>query len=197
MFTSRAEYRTLLRQDNADSRLTPKAYALGLASEDRLRQMENQAAKSDGLLSFFKKTSILPADINPILTEKNSAPVNQSLKMSKVLSRPNITIDDFLSHDQVASFVADNEIDKTVLEQVEIQVKYAGYIAKEKLQADKLTQLEHVPIPENFDYVKVKSLSYEARQKLTQIKPVTIAQASRISGVSPSDLSVLLVYMGR
>ena len=197
MFTSRAEYRTLLRQDNADTRLTPRSYALGLASEERLRQMERQAAKSDSLLSFFNKTSILPDSINPILTEKDSAPVKQSLKMSKVLSRPNITINDFLSQDQVASFVSENEIDKSVLEQVEIQVKYAGYIAKEKLQADKLTQLEHVPIPENFDFNKVKSLSFEARQKLTQIKPVTIAQASRISGVSPSDLSVLLVYMGR
>ena len=197
MFTSRAEYRTLLRQDNADTRLTPRSYALGLASEERLHQMERQAAKSDSLLSFFNKTSILPDAINPILTEKDSAPVKQSLKMSKVLSRPNITINDFLSQDQVASFVSDNEIDKSVLEQVEIQVKYAGYIAKEKLQADKLTQLEHVPIPENFDFKKVKSLSFEARQKLTQIKPVTIAQASRISGVSPSDLSVLLVYMGR
>lgn len=197
MFTSRAEYRTLLRQDNADVRLTPKSHAIGLATDERLRLMQTQAEKSRKLLSFFTKTSIAPEDINPVLTNKSSAPVKQSLKMSKVLARPNITIDDFMEQKSVADFVSENHIDSAVLEQVEIQVKYAGYIAKEKAQADKLTQLDHVPIPKDFDYDKVKSLSIEARQKLSKIKPVTIAQASRISGVSPSDLSVLLVYMGR
>lgn len=197
MFTSRAEYRTLLRQDNADVRLTPKAHAIGLATDTRLRLMEAQAEKANKLLSFFTKTSIRPEEINPVLANKSSAPVKQSLKMSKVLARPNITIEDFMGHQPVADFVSENHIDNAVLEQVEIQVKYAGYIAKEKAQADKLTQLDHVPIPKDFDYEKVKSLSIEARQKLTEIKPVTIAQASRISGVSPSDLSVLLVYMGR
>lgn len=197
MFTSRAEYRTLLRQDNADVRLTPKAHAIGLATDERLHLMQTQAEKSRKLLSFFTKTSIVPEDINPVLTNKSSAPVKQSLKMGKVLARPNITIDDFMGYQPVAEFVSENHIDNAVLEQVEIQVKYAGYIAKEKAQADKLTQLDHVPIPKDFDYDKVKSLSIEARQKLTEIKPVTIAQASRISGVSPSDLSVLLVYMGR
>ncbi|MGB0254982.1 MAG: hypothetical protein ACPF95_02280 [Flavobacteriaceae bacterium] len=159
--------------------------------------MQTQAEKSRKLLSFFTKTSIRPEEINPVLENKSSAPVKQSLKMGKVLARPNITIDDFMKHKPVADFVSENYIDSAVLEQVEIQVKYAGYIAKEKAQADKLTQLDHVPIPKGFDYEKVKSLSIEARQKLTEIKPVTIAQASRISGVSPSDLSVLLVYMGR
>ncbi len=197
MFTSRAEYRTLLRQDNADVRLTPKSHAIGLATDERLHLMQTQAEKSRKLLSFFTKTSIAPEDINPVLTNKSSAPVKQSLKMSKVLARPNITIDDFMKHKPVADFVSENHIDSAVLEQVEIQVKYAGYIAKEKAQADKLTQLDHVPIPKDFDYEKVKSLSIEARQKLSKIKPITIAQASRISGVSPSDLSVLLVYMGR
>lgn len=197
MFTSRAEYRTLLRQDNADVRLTPKAHTIGLATDERLRQMEAQAGKTNKLLSFFTKTSIRPEEINPVLANKSSAPVKQSLKLSKVLARPNITIDDFMEHKPVADFVSENHIDSAVLEQVEIRVKYAGYIAKEKAQADKLTQLDHVPIPKDFDYEKVKSLSIEARQKLTEIKPVTIAQASRISGVSPSDLSVLLVYMGR
>jgi tRNA uridine 5-carboxymethylaminomethyl modification enzyme len=197
MFTSRAEYRTLLRQDNADVRLTPKSHATGLATDERLHLMQTQAEKSRKLLSFFTKTSITPEDINPVLTNKSSAPVKQSLKMSKVLARPNITIDDFIEQKSVADFVSENHIDSAVLEQVEIQVKYAGYIAKEKAQADKLTQLDHVPIPKDFDYYKVKSLSIEARQKLSKIKPVTIAQASRISGVSPSDLSVLLVYMGR
>ena len=197
MFTSRAEYRTLLRQDNADVRLTPKAYKLGLATDERLKQMEQQFHKSQKLISFFTKTSIRPEDVNPMLEYKSSALVKQSLKMSKVLSRPNITIDDFLAQQSVADFVEEHNMDRSVLEQAEIQIKYAGYIAKEKAQADKLTQLDHVPIPKEFDYNKVKSLSTEARQKLTKIKPVTIAQASRISGVSPSDLSVLLVYMGR
>ena len=132
-----------------------------------------------------------------MLENKASAKVKQSLKMSKVLSRPNITMQDFLSYKPVADYVAEHDLDSSVLEQAEIQIKYAGYIAKEKAQADKLTQLDYVPIPKEFDYDKVKSLSIEARQKLTKIKPVTIAQASRISGVSPSDLSVLLVYMGR
>ena len=117
--------------------------------------------------------------------------------MAKVLARPNLTIADFLKLDSVNDFVAKENMDTATLEQVEIQVKYAGYIAKEKLQADKLSSLEHVPIPKEFNYDKVKSLSIEARQKLNKIQPVTIAQASRISGVSPSDLSVLLVYMGR
>ena len=197
MFTSRAEYRTLLRQDNADIRLTPKSHAIGLATDERLRQMESQADKSEMLFSFFAKTSIRPENINPVLENKASAPVKQSLKMSKVLARPNISIDDFMDYQPVVDFVSEHQINNAVLEQVEIQVKYAGYIAKEKAQADKLTQLDYVSIPKDFDYKKVKSLSIEARQKLTEIKPVTIAQASRISGVSPSDLSVLLVYMGR
>ena len=132
-----------------------------------------------------------------MLENNASAPVKQSLKMGKVLSRPNMTMNDFLSHKPVVDFVTKHEMDTTVLEQAEIQIKYAGYIAKEKAQADKLTQLDYVQIPKEFDYEKIKSLSIEARQKLAKIKPVTIAQASRISGVSPSDLSVLLVYMGR
>lgn len=197
MFTSRAEYRTLLRQDNADVRLTPKAHAVGLATDERLRQMERQSKKAQLLISFFNKTSIRPDEINPLLLEKKSAPVKQSLKMSKVLARPNITIGDLLTHKPVVAYVTEQDMDKPVLEQVEIQIKYAGYIAKEKAQADKLTQLDHLTIPEGFDYKKVKSLSIEARQKLIKIKPITIAQASRISGVSPSDISVLLVYMGR
>jgi len=197
MFTSRAEYRTLLRQDNADVRLTPKAHAVGLATDERLQQMERQSNKAQSLISFFNKTSIRPEQVNPILLQNESAPVKQSLKMSKVLARPNITIEDLLTHKPVVDYVAAQDMDAYVLEQAEIQIKYAGYIAKEKAQADKLTQLDHVPIPKEFDYEKVKSLSIEARQKLSKIKPVTIAQASRISGVSPSDLSVLLVYMGR
>ena len=197
MFTSRAEYRTLLRQDNADLRLTPKSHEIGLASDKRMRLLDTKSRKASSLLRFFEKTSVIPEDINPILTNKASNPVKQSLKMGKVLARPNVEIKDFLALDNVYDFVKKESIDTATLEQVEIQVKYAGYIAKEKAQADKLSSLEHVPIPKNFDYEKVKSLSIEARQKLNKIQPVSIAQASRISGVSPSDLSVLLVYMGR
>ncbi len=197
MFTSRAEYRTLLRQDNADLRLTPKGYEIGLASEDRLKRMEEKREKSHDFVRFFEKTSVLPEAINPILERLDSALVKQSAKMVKSFSRPKVTMKDMLELDAVSNYVTENNLNEEVLEQAEIQVKYAGYIAKEKNNADKLHRLEDVRIPPNFDYSKLKSLSFEAREKLKDIQPVTIAQASRISGVSPSDISVLLVYMGR
>lgn len=197
MFTSRAEYRTLLRQDNADLRLTPKGYALGLASEERLRKMQDKERKSDAFINFFRNTSFSPEDINPILEEVSSAPVKQADKMYKVFSRPNVTMDHMLQLEEVANYVDTHRLGREVMEQAEIQVKYSGYIAKEKNNADKLQRLENIKIPEGFDYTKLKSLSYEAREKLQDIKPVTISQASRISGVSPSDISVLLVFMGR
>jgi tRNA uridine 5-carboxymethylaminomethyl modification enzyme len=197
MFTSRAEYRTLLRQDNADARLTPKSFAIGLASEERLKRMEKKFAASNAMVQFFKETSVTMAEANPILEEKESAPIVQSDKMFKVFSRPQIDLEDFLKFEKVANYVAENNLDKEILEQAEIQVKYSGYIEKERNNADKLTRLEDVKIPENFDYNKIKSMSIEAKQKLSKIRPVTISQASRISGVSPSDISVLLIYMGR
>lgn len=197
MFTSRAEYRTLLRQDNADLRLTPKGYALGLASIDRLKRMEEKEKNANAFIKFFKDTSVLPVDINPILDSVSSALVKQSDKMVKAFSRPKVTMNHMLQLKEVSDYVAENNLDREVLEQTEIQVKYSGYIAKEKNNADKLQRLEGVKIPSNFDYTKLKSLSFEAREKLQNIRPVTIAQASRISGVSPSDISVLLVYMGR
>ena len=197
MFTSRAEYRTLLRQDNADNRLTPKSFAIGLASEKRMRRMEEKFAASDKMVSFFKETSVTMAEANPILEAKDSAPIVQSDKMFKVFSRPQIDLEDFLKFEKVANYVADNNLDKEILEQAEIQVKYSGYIEKERMNADKLTRLEDVKIPENFDYDKIKSMSIEAKQKLSKIRPITISQASRISGVSPSDVSVLLIHMGR
>ncbi len=197
MFTSRAEYRTLLRQDNADLRLTPKGFAIGLAGEDRLRRMEEKERKSNAFVKFFKDTSVLPEDINPILKSVDSALVSQSDKMYKAFSRPKVTMKHMLGLDAVSEFVHENELDREVLEQTEIQVKYSGYIAKEKVNADKLHRLENVKIPDNFDYSKLKSLSFEAREKLEAIRPVNISQASRISGVSPSDISVLLVFMGR
>ena len=197
MFTSRAEYRTLLRQDNADLRLTPKGFSLGLASKERMERMEEKLKKSERFVRFFKETSVLPKDINPILESVQSNTVKQSDKMFKAFSRPKVTMEHMLQLDAVSSFVETHEIDREVLEQTEVQVKYSGYIAKEKVNADKLHRLEAVKIPSNFDYSKLKSLSYEAREKLTAIQPVTISQASRISGVTPSDISVLLVFLGR
>jgi tRNA uridine 5-carboxymethylaminomethyl modification enzyme len=197
MFTSRAEYRTLLRQDNADFRLTPMSHNIGLASDERLRLMEQKKQKSEAFIGFFKESSVAPELINPILEAKNSATVKQSDKLFKPLSRPNITMHDMQKIDLVSSYIDKHDLDHEVLQQTEIQIKYAGYIAKEKNNADKLNRLEGIKIPESFDYSKLKSLSYEAKEKLSAIKPVTVSQASRISGVSPNDISVMLVYMGR
>ena len=197
MFTSRAEYRTLLRQDNADFRLTPMSHNIGLASDERLRLMEEKKQKSEAFVDFFKESSVTPEVINPILEEKDSATVKQSDKLFKPLSRPNITMQDMQKIDFVTSYINQHDLDHEVLQQTEIQIKYAGYIAKEKNNADKLNRLEGIKIPEGFDYSKLKSLSYEAKEKLSAIKPVTVSQASRISGVSPNDISVMLVYMGR
>tara|TARA_R110002050_G_scaffold178088_4_gene311350 strand:- start:8020 stop:9888 length:1869 start_codon:yes stop_codon:yes gene_type:complete len=197
MFTSRAEYRTLLRQDNADLRLTPRSFEMGLAKRDRLEKMEEKERKSNAFVEFFRETSFKPEEINPILEKLDSSTVKQPDKMFKVFSRPKVTMHHMMQLDGVSEFIKDNDLDREILEQAEIQVKYSGYIAKEKNNADKLQRLENIKIPKGFDYSKLKSLSYEAREKLKAIQPVTISQASRISGVSPSDISVLLVYMGR
>ncbi len=197
MFTSRAEYRTLLRQDNADLRLTPKSHGIGLATDARLKRMEEKESKSDAFIKFFRNTSVSPEDINPILGSLDSALVNQSDKLFKAFSRPKVTMQHMLQLNMVSEFVTVNNLDREVMEQTEIQVKYSGYIQKEKNNADKLQRLENIRIPADFDYFKLKSLSFEAREKLNAIRPVTISQASRISGVSPSDISVLLVFMGR
>ena len=197
MFTSRAEYRTLLRQDNADFRLTPKSFEIGLASEKRLRRMEHKFNESEKMVDFFKETSITPQETNPILEEKESSLMTQSDKMFKVFSRPQIELNDMLKFEKVQNYIQENDLDKEIIEQAEIQVKYSGYIEKERNNAEKLIRLEDIKIPENFDYNKIKSMSIEAKQKLSAIRPVTISQASRISGVSPADISVLLIYMGR
>lgn len=197
MFTSRAEYRTLLRQDNADFRLTPKSFEIGLASEKRLRRMEHKFNESEKMVDFFKETSITPQETNPILEEKESSPMTQSDKMFKVFSRPQIDLNDMLKFEKVQNYIQENDLDKEIIEQAEIQVKYSGYIEKERNNAEKLIRLEDIKIPTNFDYHKIKSMSIEAKQKLSAIRPVTISQASRISGVSPADISVLLIYMGR
>ena len=197
MFTSRAEYRTLLRQDNADFRLTPKSFEIGLAKEDRLKRMEYKKDESEKFVQFFKETSVKTKEANPILEEKGSDLMKQPDKMFKVFSRPQLEDKDILRFEKVQNYIEEHNLDKEIIDQAIIQVKYSGYIEKEKNNADKLNRLEDVRIPENFDYDKIKSMSYEAREKLKKIKPVTISQASRISGVAPSDISILLIHMGR
>ena len=197
MFTSRAEYRTLLRQDNADLRLTPLSFKIGLASEERMNRVLEKQKKTDLFVKFLKELSIRPEEINPLLAENNTAPISQSMKIYKIAARPQLNFEKLETLPKVAAFILEENLDPEIIEQTEVHVKYAGYIEKEKNQADKLNRLENVVIPSNFDYGKVMSLSIEARQKLTKIQPTSISQASRISGVSPSDVSVLLVYMGR
>ncbi|MGA8853808.1 MAG: tRNA uridine-5-carboxymethylaminomethyl(34) synthesis enzyme MnmG [Christiangramia sp.] len=197
MFTSRAEYRTLLRQDNADFRLTEKSYNLGLASEDRMRKMEEKKDKSFKFVQFLKDLSVVPEEANPVLEKRKSSLMKQSDKVFKVFSRPQITMEDVKNFSGVEQFISENDLNEEMIEQTEIQVKYSGYIEKEKNNADKLNRLEDIRIPKDFDYSNIKSMSYEAREKLKKVQPATISQASRISGVSPNDISVLLVYMGR
>lgn len=197
MFTSRAEYRTLLRQDNADLRLTPKGFELGLASQERMDRVLEKQRKTDLLIQFLEKTSVKKEEINPILERKNLALINQSMKLFKIAARPQLDFSDFKTIEKLNTFLIENDIDKEIIEQAEIHLKYSGYINKEKNNADKLNRLENVKIPASFNYQKLQSLSFEAREKLTKIQPTSISQASRISGVSPSDISVLLVYMGR
>ena len=197
MFTSRAEYRTLLRQDNADLRLTPLSFEIGLASKERMDRVLEKQSKTEKTIEFVKNLSVKKEELNAILEPKKLTPVNQSMKLFKVAVRPQLKFEDFFVIDKLNNFISENNIDKEIIEQVEIYLKYSGYIEKEKNNADKLNRLEKVSIPKNFDYSKVKSLSNEAREKLSKIQPTSISQASRISGVSPSDISVLLVYMGR
>lgn len=197
MFTSRAEYRTLLRQDNADERLTPLSYELGLASSERMKNVENKRKKRKTLVSYLNKTSY-PLDVaNQLLALKKELPVKQTDKYAKLLARPNLNRADFDVFHSLQQFMKSEEMDDTVFEQAEIEVKYAGYIEKEKRNADKLKRLENIKIPRNFDFERLASLSFEAKEKLNKFKPETLAQASRISGINPSDISVLLVSMGR
>jgi tRNA uridine 5-carboxymethylaminomethyl modification enzyme len=197
MFTSRAEYRTLLRQDNADLRLTPISFELGLASKDRMKAVELKSTQTEDLVSFFKTQSFDVDELNPLLIRKDSATVKQSDKLSKIFSRPNITLHDMMSLGSVSSYLEENNLDRDILEQAEIQIKYAGYIQKEIVNAEKLNRLDHIKIPEDFDYEILASLSHEAKEKLNKIKPANLSQASRISGIKPSDISVLLVKLSR
>ena len=195
MFTSRAEYRLLLRQDNADIRLTEKSYNIGLASEERLRKVEEKIKKSGELEEFLKELSLKPNVINPILEENESNPVDQAYKASQILTRPNINLEK-LSKIEIIGNKA-REYSEEIQEQAEINIKYKGYIEKEKENVAKLQRMENIKIPDDFDFNKVASLSSEALQKMNNIRPKNIAQASRISGVSPADINVLLIYLGK
>ncbi len=195
MFTSRAEYRLLLRQDNADIRLTEKAYKLGLAKEKRLKKVEEKIEKSTELEEFLRELSLKPSVINPILEQNESNPVDQAYRASQFLTRPNINLDKLSKIEIIGQKL--NEYTDEVHEQAEINIKYKGYIDKERENVAKLNRMENIKIPEDFDFAKISSLSAEAKQKMQNIKPKTIAQASRISGVSPADINVLLIYLGR
>ena len=198
MFTSRAEYRILLRQDDADARLTPLGYSIGLVKRDRMLIFEDKMRKRDMLVDYVSNLSVSPDEINGILENLNSSPVRQRVKLVDIISRPQVTMfklkDDFAP---LREFVSENLLREEIIEAAEVLIKYRGYIEREKLLADKLSRLENLVIVGKFDYMKISSLSYEARQKLTKINPRTIGQASRITGVSPADISVLLILLGR
>ena len=199
MFTSRAEYRTLLRQDNADERLTPLSHAIGLASNERMELLEKKRVDIKSLMKCIEKTSTSPEEINELLLAKGSAVIDQKLKLITLLTRPQIALDDIISvnSDLQAEISTLTENKGEVLAAVEISVKYAGYLQRERDMADKLTRLDHIQLSPEFDYLKLTSMSIEARQKLSKIRPATVGQASRISGVNPSDVSILLIHLGR
>jgi len=197
MFTSRAEFRTLLRQDNADLRLSEKAYSLGLIGSKIFKKLISKKEAINKLMSFYKKTSISPKESVCILKNKDSAKLSQSQKVSKLYSRPNVFYKDLLKATKISSFIKREKFDKDVVLQAEIQIKYSGYIDKELKNAEKINRLENLKIPKGFDFASMKSLSNEAKEKLMKISPTTLAQASRISGVSPSDISSILVKIGR
>lgn len=196
MFTSRAEYRIMLRQDNADVRLTEKGYKLGLASSSRMQNVEQKISDTQTIIKYFKKTSVTPSDINETLSSLGSSPIPQNYKLDQILSRPQVELNDLKNN---IPFVADflKNYDQDSILQAEILLKYEGYLEKEKLVAEKMNRLEDIKIHDDFDFVSIKSLSIEAREKLKKHKPKTLGQASRISGVSPADISVLMVYLGR
>jgi|TARA_B110000263_G_scaffold131357_1_gene114193 tRNA uridine 5-carboxymethylaminomethyl modification enzyme len=197
MFTSRAEYRLLLRQDNADIRLTKKGFQLGLASEKRMENLNKKNTQTEILIKFLKKQSIEPKLINQVLEKRNSAKVQQKKKLYSFLSRPHVSFKDLGISKCLTDFVEKNKISNEAIEQAEINIKYGGYLSKEAESAKKLSKLEDIKIPDDFDYTKLHSISTEGKEKLNEIKPISIGQASRISGVSPSDINILLIYMGR
>lgn len=199
MFTSRAEYRILLRNDNADLRLTELSHKIGLASDERLKAVETKKNETENLVNYIKETSLIPEEINPILSNLESSPIKQKVKMDSVLSRPNISISNLKNGSkQLSKYISEsNSITQEIEEQAEILIKYEGYIQREKEVAEKIERLEYVVIPEEIDYDSFSTFSHESKEKLKKIKPKTIGQASRISGIKPSDISVLLIKLGR
>ena len=197
MFTSRAEYRLLLRQDNADERLTKKGFDLGLASLERIEKLNKKLEETKKLIKFLEKQNIEPKTINVVLEKRKSAVVKQKKKLISFLSRPHITFNDLKISKQLSEFIKKERISKESIKQAEIKIKYGGYLDKEAEAAKKLSKLEDIIIPEDFNYNKLHSISTEGKEKLNEIQPRSIGQASRISGVSPSDINILLIYMGR
>lgn len=199
MFTSRAEYRILLRQDNADLRLTELSYKMGLAKEERFELLKEKIDKRDKVIDFFKKHSVTPDEINPYLNSVNTSEIKQKKKLIDILLRPEVCILNLINIIAPLKELTEtiNHKRGEILESVEVLIKYSGYIEREQQMADKLKRLEYIKIPEDYSYDEIMSLSTEGRQKLKRIKPKNIGQAARISGVSPSDIGVLLVYMGR
>ena len=199
MFTSRAEYRILLRQDNADERLTEKGYLIGLADKDRLSRLNEKKEAEKEVIDFLERTSVSPAQINEFLKSRGTSPVAQKVRAITIAIRPQINIKELLERiDTENSLKAkSSEIFDEISESSEIKIKYEGYIQREKLIAEKIKRLEKIKIPEEIDYQELLSISTEGRQKLSRIKPESIGQAGRISGVSPSDINVLLMYLGR
>ena len=198
MFTSRAEYRILLRQDNADIRLTPISYKIGLANEKRYRKTMQKKSSVESLISFVRQLSVTPADLEEYLKSIESTPLTQGRKLYDIILRNKITLNGLAEYlPELADFISENGCSQEVIEEAEIQIKYHGYIERERHIADKMTRLENIRIRPDFNYSELTSLSIESRQKLTRIRPSTIGQASRIPGVSPADINVLLVYFGR
>ena len=196
MFTSRAEYRILLRQDNADARLTRLSNSIGLASEERLKAYENKEQTTQNIITHLNTSSVSPEEINDYLEDSGTAKIKQKVKLASILSRPQVSMDTLMKSEKAHNFEL-HTFPKDCIEQAEITIKYSGYIEREREMADKLNRLEDVFIKEDFDFHQLNSISAEAREKLSAIRPKTIGQASRISGVSPSDISVLLIHFGR
>jgi tRNA uridine 5-carboxymethylaminomethyl modification enzyme len=198
MFTSRAEYRLLLRQDNADVRLTPKSHSLGLASDERLRKTEQKISSTGVFVDFLRKLSLEPDDVNPYLESTGTPEIPHKGKIAHLIARPQVALEEMIRDvAPINEFFNVHDFSDEVVASVEIQLKYEGYIQKERDNADKLSRLEDIRLNDDFNYKALPSLSAEAKEKLSRIKPLTIGQASRISGVSPADISVLMVYLGR
>ncbi|MCC6570833.1 MAG: tRNA uridine-5-carboxymethylaminomethyl(34) synthesis enzyme MnmG, partial [Chitinophagales bacterium] len=196
MFTSRAEFRILLRQDNADLRLTELSYKMGFAEQERMDRVEKKLKETNEIIQFAKDYSVQPSDIDSYLEEQGTTPLIHKMKLEKIITRPQISLLDMVEnvpavHQELGHY------EKEMLEQAEISIKYEGYIQKEQDQVKKMDKIENIPLKHDFDYMSLPSLSMEARQKLSKIRPQTLGQASRVSGVSPADISVLMVYLGR